>query len=154
MPVATARFRLSASPDLRDPDQGRAGRGHVVFKPLLFIAHQEQDGFGILRCPVIDGTFQVSADDGSRPVSGTGLELILGQPGERNMEERPHGRAHRLDRERVGAIADQHHAGRADRIGGADDGAEIARIAHPVERDPDGCLGGIDLFGGDSICCS
>ena len=57
--------------------------------------------------------------------------------GDRHGEDRAHRGAHRFQRERIGRLADQDDALGADGIDGADDGAEIAGIAHPVERHPD-----------------
>ena len=62
---------------------------------------------------------------------------VLAGARERHMEDRAHRRAHGLQPERIAGRADQRHARQAGRVGGADDGAEIAGIAHAVERHPD-----------------
>ena len=56
---------------------------------------------------------------------------------QRHGEDRAHGGAHGFQREGVGGVADEDDASGAHGVGGADDRAEIARIAHAVEADPD-----------------
>ena len=51
-------------------------------------------------------------------------------------KDRAHRGAHGFQGERIGRLADEDDARGARRIGRADDGAEIAGIAHAVERHP------------------
>ena len=89
----------------------------------------------------------MGADHRSRPAARERLEFGEARPGERHVEDRAHGRAHRLDRERVDRVADQDHALGADRVGGAHDGAEIAGVAHRLERHPDVARPGPESLG-------
>ncbi|MCY1310352.1 hypothetical protein D9M70_605330 [compost metagenome] len=52
----------------------------------------------------------------------------------RHREDRAHGGAHGFKRKRVGGLADENDAGGTGGIGRADDRAEVAGIAHPVQR--------------------
>ena len=56
-------------------------------------------------------------------------------------ENRAHAGAHRLNRKRIGAVVDQDKSSRADRVAGAQHGAQVARIAHRLRHQPDrrGC---------------
>ncbi len=71
---------------------------------------------------------------------------FLRSPGDGHGEDRAHRGAHRFQRERIGGFPDQDHALCADGVGGADDRAQIARIAHAVERHPDVALGRTDVL--------
>ena len=53
---------------------------------------------------------------------------------QRHGEDRAHGGTHGFHREGIGALANEDDTARAGRIGRADDRAEIARVAHAVER--------------------
>ncbi len=61
-------------------------------------------------------------------------EVLRIRPRDRYGENGTHGCPHGLERKGIGGFADQDDPGSAGRVGGADDGAEIARVAHAVER--------------------
>ena len=86
------------------------------------------------------------ADDQSGKAVAPGEEGVLGGLGHRHGEDRAHRRPHRLDRERIGGFPDQDDAARADSVDGADDGAEVAGVANPVERHPDVAIAGAQLL--------
>jgi len=88
---------------------------------------------------------QERADDRSGPARPVGEEVFARALDDRQCKDRPHGGAHRLDRERVDAVADQDDATDAGGVGGADDGAEIARIAHLFQGHPGVVAIGVDI---------
>ena len=76
------------------------------------------------------------ADDHARPALAPLQESFNAHACDRHVKQRAHGGAHRLDRPRIGGLADENDAFRAGAVGGADDGAEIAGITNPVKGDP------------------
>ena len=99
------------------------------------------------------GRIKPGADDAAGPHLAPGEELRGRGPDNGHGEDRAHGRPHRLDRIGIHAVADQDHAAAAGGIRCADDGAQIARIAHLLQRHPgrsrarqNGRQGRIDLI--------
>ena len=88
----------------------------------------------------------MGAGDEARKILAPGKEFLRRRTGDRNGEDRTHGGPHGFHRERVGGLADQDQALRADRVDGADDGAEIAGVADAIERHPDIVAGRADIF--------
>ena len=143
-PVATARLSEFGLARHRDLDQRRAGAGERRRQPGLLAAHdQEHRRRGRRPC----GSRLCRRDACRRrcPASGRGSpELGAARARQRHMEDRAHRRPHRLDRKRIDGVADEDDAVRADRIDGADDGAEIAGVADRLQRDPDVARGPAD----------
>ena len=71
------------------------------------------------------------------PPRSQGDELLPARRRDLLREQGAHRGAHRLDREGIGAIVDQDQPARADRVAGAQDRAEIARIAQRLRDDPE-----------------
>ena len=146
-PVATARLSESARPACGMRSSRSQLCGELVGQPLLLVAHQEQHrpAREIDRA-VVDRALEMGSGDQPGKALAPGQEGFLRGLGDRHGEDRAHRRAHRFQRERIGGFPDQDHALRADRVGGADDGSEIAGIAHAVERHPDVAPVGPDVL--------
>ena len=54
-------------------------------------------------------------------------------PRQRLAEDRAHARPHRLRRVRVGAVGPEHHGAADQRVGGANDRADVAGVGDPVQ---------------------
>ncbi len=66
--------------------------------------------------------------------------LLHPAPGDRLAEDRPHARPRRLRPVRVGAAGPEHHGAAAQRVGGADDRADVAGVGDTVQVE----TGGLD----------
>ncbi len=108
-------------------------------RPLA--AHHQQGRQAVAHGAEILARLEVRADTIAPPGCGPGREALRADAGQRHVEDRAHAGAHRLVRIGIAAGADQHDAAGAHGIGGADDGAEVARIAHALQRHPHGIVG-------------
>ena len=146
-PVATARLSESARPACGMRSSRSQRRGEIVGQPLLLVAHQQEHRpAGIVDRAVVDRALEVGAGDEPGKFLPPGKELRRRRSRNRNGEDRTHRGPHRLQRERVGGLADQDQPLGADRVDGADDGAEIAGVADTIERHPDIVAGRADVF--------
>ena len=117
-------------------DRGVAGGGDGGGQALLLVAHHDQRRRIIGGAAVVGGRLQVGPDHNARPGGSPREEVGDRRLGQRHGEDGAHGRAHRLHGIGVAALADQDHAADPCRVGGADDGPEVAWIAPPPPAPP------------------
>ncbi len=137
IPVATDRFRLSARPRMGILTLTSQAAARSAVRPCLLVAHQDQGRAAVVGVAVV----RRWRSAGCRPPSparparqarnSASVRLTM-----RHGEDRAHGRAHRLDRIGIAAVADQDHPAAAGRVGGADDGARGCRGRAPAPAPP------------------
>src|SRR5690606_4292549 len=107
----------------------------AVGQALLLVAHHEQHRpLRVVNGAIVHRPLEMGADDQSFKTFPPGEEFLLIGLRQRYCEERTHRRPYRLDRERIRAVAHKDHALGANGIRRADDRAEVAGIANPVQR--------------------
>ena len=77
------------------------------------------------------------ADDHAAETGAPGEKRRFVGAYDRHREDRTHGRAHRLEGEGIGRVANEDDTACADRVDRPDHRAQITRITDPVERHPD-----------------
>ena len=136
-PVATARLSESALPAigiLTSVPQSAAASGAA----LLLVAHEEEHRRPVVGRAVVGGAGEMRADDrapASAGASAANSARLARASGTAKIEPMV---ARTASTENGSTVSPTRiDARRADRVDGADDGAEIAGIAHRVERHPD-----------------
>ena len=112
---------------------------------MRLVAGQQERGRCIACGAIVGGGVEAEPRQLPRPAAQPGEERFPLGLHHRHGEQRPHAGAHRLYREGVDALADQDQAAGADRIAGAQDGAEVARIAQPLGDQPDAGSGAVEV---------
>ena len=110
----------------------------------MLVADQDEGGLVVADRLIIGVGVEAGSDQLAVAAAEPRHELVPAGGRDPLGEKRPHRCPYRFDRKGVGAVIDEDQAAGADRVGSAQDGADISRVAERLSHDPERRLAPID----------